>query len=44
MYDLMQERIDDGSFWVDDNDYIIVQLDSMCERTSKPTSHFDRAL
>lgn len=27
MYDLMQEEIDDGSFWVEDNDYIIVHLD-----------------
>lgn len=27
-YDLMQEGIEDGSFWVEDNDYIIVHLDS----------------
>lgn len=27
MYDLIQEEIDDGRFWVKDNDYILVYLD-----------------
>jgi hypothetical protein len=26
-YDLMQEEIDDGDFWIKDNDYILVHLD-----------------
>ncbi|KAL2817181.1 hypothetical protein BJX63DRAFT_419735 [Aspergillus granulosus] len=27
MYDLMQEDIDDGGFWIETNDYILVHLD-----------------
>jgi hypothetical protein len=27
MYDLMQYEIDDGDFWIKDNDYILVHLD-----------------
>lgn len=25
-YDLMQEEIDDGNFWIKDNDYILMHL------------------
>ncbi|KAJ5437606.1 hypothetical protein N7445_006150 [Penicillium cf. griseofulvum] len=41
-YDLMQEGIDDGSFWVEDNDYIIVHLDSDVRQNLKSNKSLRR--
>lgn len=41
-YDLMQEGIDDGRFWVEDNDYIIVHLDSNVRQNLKSNKSLRR--
>ncbi|KAJ5179433.1 zinc knuckle transcription factor [Penicillium capsulatum] len=42
MYDLTQEEIDDGSFWVEDNNYIIVHLDPDVRKNLKTNKSLRR--
>lgn len=35
MYDLLQEEIDPGGFWLKDNDYILVHLDPVVRKNLK---------
>ncbi|CAG8128302.1 unnamed protein product [Penicillium nalgiovense] len=42
MCDLMQEGIDDGSFWVEDNDYILVHLDPDVRKNLKTNKSLRR--
>lgn len=42
MYDLMQYGIDDGGFWVKDNDYILVHLDPNVRKNLKTNKSLRR--
>jgi GNAT superfamily N-acetyltransferase len=39
-YDLIQEGIDDGSFWVKDNDYLLIHLDHDVRRNLRTNKSF----